>query len=414
MKHPRGIRWAVAVAALAAVTGLAASGLLGCGTPGVPQPPSLNLPDPVSNLSAIRTGDAVKLTWTMPEKNTDKLKLKDNVQVHICRREGDEACTPVDLRSGVDLTFPPQADGIFTETLPPALATGSPRKLTYFVELKNKKGRSAGFSNAAAILAGQAPAAVAGLSAVVRKQGVVLHWTANVGPGESGTPTVIRLHRKLVSPPQPKPQGQSGLLAPEPEPVERSLVVEAPDQIPRAIDNDIRLGQVYEYRAQRVIRVAITDPAMPGKPNAGQPQAGQPQARQTQGGSAQAGTSSQAQALELAGPLSEPIRVDAADIFPPDVPTGLAAIATQSGTETSIDLSWKANTDSDLAGYIIYRREGDGPWQRISPAEPVVGPAFHDPHVRPGQTYRYAVTAIDQTGHESGRSAEAQETAPQP
>jgi fibronectin type 3 domain-containing protein len=89
-------------------------------------------------------------------------------------------------------------------------------------------------------------------------------------------------------------------------------------------------------------------------------------------------------------------------------------VATQTASETSIDLSWKANTDTDLAGYAVYRREGDGPWQRISTAEPVVGPAFHDAHVRPGQAYRYAVTALDQTGHESGRSAEAEETAPQP
>jgi hypothetical protein len=410
MKQARGIRWAIAVAALAAASGLLTSGLAGCGTPGTPQPPSLNLPSPVSDLSATRTGDAVKLTWTMPAKNTDKLKLKENVPVHICRREGAGAC----VQAGADLTLPPGADGVFTETLPPALATGSPRPLAYFVELKNKKGRSAGLSNGAVILAGQAPAAVAGLTAEVRKQGVVLHWAANAEPGESGTPTVIRLHRKLVSAPQPKPQGQAGLLAPEPEPVERSLVVQAPDEIPRAIDNDIRLGQVYEYRAQRVLRVAITLPANPGQPNPGQPQPGQPQAGQTQGASAQAEASSQAQVLELAGPLSNPIRVDAADIFPPDVPTGLAAIATQSGTENSIDLSWKANTDTDLAGYAVYRREGDGPWQRISPAEPVIGPAFHDAHVRPGQTYRYAVTALDQTGHESGRSVEAEETAPQP
>jgi hypothetical protein len=397
MTFARGIRCGFAVAALAAAIGLVSSGLAGCGTPGVPLPPSLNLPDPVSDLSADRTGDAVKLTWTMPEKNTDKLKLKDSVLVHICRREGDGACA----QAGADLTLPPKADGTFTETLPSALATGSPRKLTYFVELKNKKGRSAGLSNGAVILAGQAPPAVMGLAAEVRKQGVVLHWVANA---ETGTTTVIRLHRKLVTPAPAKPQGQTGLLAPEPEPVERSLVVEAPDETPRAIDKDIRLGQTYEYRAQRVIRVTVTGPAE-GKP---------PQTAQAPSGSAQAGPTEQSQSLELAGPLSDPIRVDAADIFPPETPTGLAAIATQTAAEISIDLSWKANTDADLAGYAVYRREGDGPWQRISPVEPVVGPAFHDAHVRPGQTYRYAVTALDQTGHESGRSAEAQESAPQP
>jgi len=404
MTRARGIRWGLAGIALAA-----ASGLVGCGTPGAPQPPSLNLPDPVSNLSATRTGDVVKLTWTMPGKNTDKLKLKGDVAVRICRREGDGTCAQADPQSGVALTFPPQADGVFTETLPAALATGAPRRLTYFVELKNKKGRSAGLSNGAVILAGQAPAAVMGLAAEVRRQGVVLHWVANAGSGGGGPSTVVRLHRKLVSAQAPKSQGQTGLLAPEPEPLERTLIVETPDQTPRAIDEDIRFGQTYEYQAQRVIRVATA-----GRVQAGPAPGGPAQFGQTQGGSAQTSPSDAGQTLELAGPLSDPIRVDAADIFPPAVPTGLAVVATTTPTEISIDLSWKANRDADLAGYAVYRREGEGPWRRISPPEPVVGPAFHDVHIRPGQTYRYAVTAVDQTGHESGRSTEAEETAPQP
>jgi hypothetical protein len=380
------------------------AGVVGCGTPGAPLPPSLNLPEPVSDLSAERTGDQVKLTWTMPGKNTDKLKLKDDVLVHICRREGDGAC----LQAGADMTLQPKADGAFTETLPPALAAGAPRKLTYFVDLKNKKGRSAGLSNGAVVLAGQAPPAVVGLTAEVRKQGVVLRWVANTGPGDLGTSTVIRLHRRLVTPAPAKPQAQPGLLAPEPEPMERSLVVESPDQTGRAIDEDIRLGQTYEYQAQRVIRVA----AIPAQTVQAKP--GETRAGQAAGASTQAGPAEQGQILELAGPLSNPIRVEAANIFPPSVPTGLVAVATQTPTEISIDLSWKASTDTDLAGYAVYRSEGDGPCERISPAEPVAGPAFHDARVKPGQLYRYAVTALDQSGHESGRSIAAQETAPQP
>jgi hypothetical protein len=72
----------------ALAAGLAAGLLLsGCGTPGAPQPPSLNLPDRVTGLAAIRTGNQVALTWTMPKKNTDRLLLKGNVPVRVCRRE---------------------------------------------------------------------------------------------------------------------------------------------------------------------------------------------------------------------------------------------------------------------------------------------------------------------------------------
>jgi len=148
-----------------------------------------------------------------------------------------------------------------------------------------------------------------------------------------------------------------------------------------ALDNSIRFGQVYEYRAQRVARVTV-----------------------------------EGKTLELAGELSAPVRVEARDIFPPAVPTGLAAVATtgENGSWNAIDLSWQPVTDADLAGYIVYRREGDGGWQRISPAGPLVPPAFHDAQVQPGHSYRYAVSSISQGGNESARSAETEESVPNP
>ena len=59
-----------------------------------------------------------------------------------------------------------------------------------------------------------------------------------------------------------------------------------------AVDKDIRFGQTYEYRAQRVVRVKVDGAS-----------------------------------LELAGPFSQPVRVEAKDVFPPAAPKGLAAVA---------------------------------------------------------------------------------------
>jgi hypothetical protein len=375
---------------MALAFGLAAAlAIAGCGTPGAPLPPSLKLPEPVKDLAASRTGNQVSLTWTMPKKTTDKLLLKGNIPIRVCRKEVSGACVAVPG----ELFFAPNAHGSFTETLPAALAAGPPRALTYFVELTNNKGRSAAPSNSAVVLAGEAPAAVEGLTAQVRKEGVVLRWTANAAQGDTaaGQRTVIRLHRKLLTP-ETKAESaaragsQPGFLAPPKEPVEQSLLVESGTQgggsPDRTLDKSIRFGQTYEYRAQRVARVIAGD-----------------------------------KTLELAGPLSEPVRVEALDVFPPHVPSGLAAVATaaDSSSGPSIDLSWLPVTDSDLAGYAVYCREGDGTdesWQRISPQQPVIGPGFHDSQVQPGHTYRYAVTAIDQLGHESARSPEAEETVP--
>jgi len=366
----------------ALVAGMAASFVFaGCGTPGAPQPPSLNLPNPVTDLAAARAGSQVSLTWTMPKRNTDKLLLNGNVAVRICRKQGEADTCDV---AGGDLQLAPGSSGAFTDTLPAALAAGSPRPLTYFVELRNHNGRSAGQSNPAQVLAGEAPAPIAGLSAEVRKHGVALRWTT-LGLTDS---SAIRLHRKLLTPPAAKPK--EGLLAPRPEPLEENLIVdncvpEAGAGFCRALDKSIHFGQSYEYRVQRVARVTVDG-----------------------------------NTLELAGELSAPVRVQALDVFPPEIPTGLAAVATagENGAAPAIDLSWQPVTDADLSGYAVYRSEkvgeGEAPWQRISPAGLLFAPAFRDAQVLPGHSYRYAVSAIGQNGHESARSAETEETVPNP
>ena len=360
MKWRRILEW-VALCAL----GLAAS--TGCGTPGAPQPPSLNLPLAVTDLSADRAGDQVTLTWTMPKKTTDKLRIRDNVSVRVCFEQGANAPC-VDAGSPIDLA--PGADGVFSAALPSSLSSGSPRVVDYFIELRNKRGRSAGLSNAAPVPAGAPPSPVAAFRAEVEKDGVVLSWSPD---SESAA---VRVQRRLLTPQSSKPK--ESLTAPPPEPVEQSLLIEDAGQ-GRALDKNVHFGESYEYRAQRVARFTTS-----GK------------------------------TFELSGTLSAPVDADVKDIFPPAVPTGLVAVATlgENGSEAAIDLSWQPDSETDIAGYIVYRREGNQPWVRISPAEPVIGPAFHDSKVQPGHTYRYAITAVDQDGHESARSDETQETVP--
>jgi len=87
------------------------------------------------------------------------------------------------------------------------------------------------------------------------------------------------------------------------------------------------------------------------------------------------------------------------DEFPPASPAGL--IATPS--PASVELSWESNTEPDLAGYRVYRSAGGGAFEKVADVSEI--PAYSDHAVERGKTYRYAVTAMDKSGNESGRSA---------
>ena len=65
------VRFVSSTIALAGISGTLLLG--GCGTPGAPQPPSLKLPERVTDLAASRFGNRVELHWTTPKKTTDHL-----------------------------------------------------------------------------------------------------------------------------------------------------------------------------------------------------------------------------------------------------------------------------------------------------------------------------------------------------
>jgi hypothetical protein len=92
------------------------------------------------------------------------------------------------------------------------------------------------------------------------------------------------------------------------------------------------------------------------------------------------------------------VRYTAKDTFPPAVPIGLAAVV---GTQ-SVELVWERDIEPDLAGYRVYRDSGTGQFERIGVS--ASAPNFSDKTAEKGKRYRYAVTAYDQSGNESGLS----------
>ena len=163
--------------------------LTGCANPGPPRPPSLRLPDMVSDLSAERIGDRVRLHWTAPSRTTEGLDIQGSLAAEICRSAGSPppktiAAAKKLAPACIAVQKTPTSPGAASvwDDLPQALLADPVDLLTYRIEILNAAGRSAGVSNAAAFAAsGAAPAPVASLTASASEAGGVLRWKKQEG-----------------------------------------------------------------------------------------------------------------------------------------------------------------------------------------------------------------------------------------
>jgi len=114
---------------------------------------------------------------------------------------------------------------------------------------------------------------------------------------------------------------------------------------------------------------------------------------------------------DVEGDDSPRLKILAHDSFPPAVQNGLQAVYAGDPQRPAIDLTWTPNSDEDLAGYNVYRRDASGAYVKINAAL-VKSPAFHDAQVRAGDTYIYAVSAVDLRNNESDKSKETSERVP--
>jgi hypothetical protein len=113
--------------------------------------------------------------------------------------------------------------------------------------------------------------------------------------------------------------------------------------------------------------------------------------------------------VSLEGEPSKPDCVTPRDEFPPAAPRGLAAVPTAG----QISLIWDANTEKDLAGYLVLRGDApDGALTAITPA-PIRETSYRDETVKPGVRYIYAVVAVDNASspNMSAQSDRVEETA---
>ncbi|MEA2691765.1 MAG: large repetitive protein [Acidobacteriota bacterium] len=106
--------------------------------------------------------------------------------------------------------------------------------------------------------------------------------------------------------------------------------------------------------------------------------------------------------------IKSEVEIKYVDRFPPSAPREPVALV-EAGR---VRLVWRGSEAIDLAGYLVYRldlRQVKGEYQRLT-EKPISEVQYTDPNVKPGTTYAYRVTAVDQAGNESA-PAEVRATA---
>lgn len=94
--------------------------------------------------------------------------------------------------------------------------------------------------------------------------------------------------------------------------------------------------------------------------------------------------------------------LDYRDVYPPPAPRRLDALS----EGKLVRLFWDPVGVADLAGYIVFRAEGENTPVRLTP-QPIKDSFLTDEAVKPRVRYRYTVRAIDTSGNVSPPSPEA-------
>jgi hypothetical protein len=381
------------------LVGLIGLGLIGCASLGPPLPPSLELPKPPADLHAARKGNKVTLTWTIPMRTTDRRIVRYLGSTEICRglepvlkscgKPLGEVRPPANFRAKKNAQAKSSAS--FVDTLPEGIEQEHPAGFaTYAVEVLNTAGRGAELSNQVHVPLLPTLPPFEDFAAKVTAQGVLLTWRCVPVAVRrvAGMKYSFRIYRRALSTGiQTKiagidvtacvegPAGFSHLSGLKT--AETSALPESTGNITSFLDKSFEWETTYIYWGAIVSVMAV-----PGKPP-----------------------------VEVEGDDTPEVKVFANDVFPPTVPSGLQAASSGPGQEPFVDLVWTPDTDADLAGYNVYRRE-DGERVKKLNSELVKVPAFRDTQALAGRTYFYSVSAVDTRGNESAQSEEASQAMP--
>lgn len=333
---------------------------LGCGVAGPPHPPRVERPESVTDLTAAQKGPAFELTFTRPLRAVDGQRLTKPLDIEIIRAVTPSGGAAPSSLEGVAPWFTVPAGDLAKHT--------AGDKITFDAKLSGAesvqsvgatfslavRGRTFGFRHR--VLESESSNVVRAvfldvsdppghLQVITTENALELSWTAPQST-LSGKPLSglvgFRVYRSLGKPTAFQLRGET--------------------VFPAFSDSEFLFNQTYFYKVC---------------------------ARFKQG--PQAAESEDSAVFEIIP----------RDTFPPGAPQNISGLF----SADAVQLVWTANAEPDLAGYNIYRREGDAAWQKLNPSL-LRTPTFEDRAVQPAHSYVYHVTAVDLAHNESAPSEE--------
>jgi hypothetical protein len=334
--------------------------LPGCGVQGPPQPPRLEVPERVTDLTVFQVGRTLEIQFGLPQQARDGERLTKPLEIEILCAHLPPGSPP--------RKSPPLA--LWTRLQPDQWTRyANDRRFIYPArlsedELKNWQAEDSllavrtltrGFrhraveseiSNLVRLRLLDVSGPVDHIESKTTEKAIELGWLPPAKTLE-GLPVSYlagyRVYRSLT--------GKPGSF---------QLVGESKE--PQYLDRDFEFGRAYSYEVRALFKDGGTIAESEG---------------------------------------SQPYEVIPRDTFPPAPPTGLTALYTAS----AVELVWTANSEKDLAGYYVYRRENGEQPKKLN-KELLRTPILRDVSVQPGHIYFYQVTAVDLSSNESQPSEE--------
>ncbi|MEW5975154.1 MAG: hypothetical protein AB1898_05030 [Acidobacteriota bacterium] len=326
----------------------------------------IQIPRPVADLAATQIARQVRLSWTLPQLNTDGSSATTLARFEIYRlrrpagpgasvqaedfAEGAVKWQVLDsvnfdaYREGEKLVLTDRLEGLDDSQI-------FHHDFCYAIKTVNRKKQEAGFSNIATARLWPVSQAVGRIKVGFAEGYTELQWehpSRNLDGSAMVEPSHYHVYRSEL-----------------PGARVRQKLTPAPIDESKFLDTTIVLGKTYYY----IVRPVTHTPSG-----------------------------------WVEGPESGEEEVTNVDVYPPKAPQEPTAIS----NGQAVSLVWVPNTEPDIAGYLVFRSSEEGSYQRLTP-DLITTASYLDKSVEAGKIYTYRIRAVDLKGNESEFSVETRE-----